>query len=43
MTPQQKTAIASPCLLHHETVRPRFLWGPQGGWSLVLTVNSGYE
>lgn len=42
----QGVAIASPCLLEQETARPRFSWQPWGvplSWTLVLTVNSGYE
>ncbi len=43
LTAARAVAIASPCLLHQETTRPRFAWRPWSGWTLVLSVNSGYE
>lgn len=42
MTPQQQTALRFPCLLGGETFHPRFRT-VVGAWSLVLTVNTGYE
>lgn len=42
MTPAQRIAITHPCYLAVETAHPRY--GQRTGtWSLVLTVNSGYE
>ena len=39
---QQRIAIKHHCRLACETVQPRFTW--RGGlYSIVLTVNSGYE
>ena len=42
MTPAQIIALAEPCYLAVETIHPRYRAG-QGAWSLVLTVNTGYE
>lgn len=42
MTPAQSTALAHPCLLAGETYHPRFR-SRSGAWSLVLTINTGYE
>ena len=42
MTPAQAIALAHPCLLAGETVHPRFR-SVSGAWSIVLTVNAGYE
>lgn len=42
MTPEQKIARRFPCLLAVETLHPRFRTR-HGAWSLVLTVNTGYE
>jgi len=40
----QRTAIRHPCRLAIETIHPRFRHpGPGLAWSIVLTVNSGYE
>jgi hypothetical protein len=36
-------ALASPCLLAEETARTGFAWMPWNGYSLVLTINAGYE
>lgn len=42
MTPEQKIALAMPCLLSIETTNP--VYGRRiGAWSEVLTVNTGYE
>jgi hypothetical protein len=42
MDDRQQTALAFHCRLAVETVHPRFShW--QGNYSIVLTVNSGYE
>lgn len=42
MTPAQRTALTNACYLGGETVHPRFRQ-QIGSWSVVLTVNSGYE
>ena len=42
MNTAQRIALAHPCHLAAETVHPRY--GLRvGSWSLVLTVNTGYE
>lgn len=42
MTPAQQTALAHHCRLATETVHPRF-GHRHPGYTLILTVNSGYE
>ena len=42
MTPAQQVALQHHCRLAFETTHPRFAH-LRGGYSLVLTVNSGYE
>jgi len=42
MTPATRIALTRPCYLAGETVHPRYAQ-KVGAWSLVLTVNSGYE
>lgn len=42
MTPAQSIALAHPCHLAAETVNPLFR-SQAGAWSLVLTINTGYE
>lgn len=42
MTPPQRIALAHPCYLAGETIHPRFR-SQTGAWSLVLTINTGYE
>lgn len=42
MTPAQYLAIRSPCLLAVETMLPKYA-SRRGSWSMVLTVNTGYE
>ena len=42
MTPAQQIALAHPCHLAAQTLRPMFRTR-SGAWSLVLTVNTGYE
>lgn len=42
MTAAQIVALRHPCFLAGEMVHPRFARG-QWPWSLVLTVNAGYE
>jgi hypothetical protein len=42
VTTPQRIALAHPCLLAGETVHPRFRH-QSGAWSLVLTINTGYE
>ena len=44
MTRAQRIALAHHCRLATETVHPRFNHYVRGGsFSVVLTVNSGYE
>jgi hypothetical protein len=38
----QRIALAHPCYLAGECVHPRF-GNRSGAWSLVLTINTGYE
>lgn len=42
MTPAQEIALRYPCYLAGETVNPIF-GHRNGAWSLVLSVNAGYE
>lgn len=42
MNRQQLTAYGDPCFLSIETMRPKFRH-VDGAWSIVLTINSGYE
>jgi hypothetical protein len=42
MTPAQQIALRHPCYLGGETIHPRY-GSRSGAWSLVLTVNTGYE
>lgn len=42
VTPEQTIARRTPCLLAVETLHPRYR-RLAGAWSLVLTVNTGYE
>lgn len=42
MTPAQRAALADPCYLAGETLHDRYRW-QTGSWSLVLSVNAGYE
>lgn len=42
MTPEQATAIRHHCRLAAETIHPRFAHR-RAGYTVVLTVNSGYE
>lgn len=40
----QRTAIRHHCRLAVETTHPRFRYvGPDAAYSVILTVNSGYE
>jgi hypothetical protein len=43
VTPAQLAAVAHPCLLAGETTHPRFRHRITDAWSLVLTINTGYE
>ena len=43
MNRRQEMALAHFCRLATETVHPRYRWTLPGGYSLVLTVNTGYE
>jgi hypothetical protein len=43
MTDQQRTALMHPCRLATECTHPRFGHRDVMGYSVVLTVNSGYE
>jgi hypothetical protein len=38
----QRIALLHPCYLAGETVHPRF-GHRSGAWSLILTINTGYE
>jgi hypothetical protein len=40
---QAKTALTYPCRLSVETIHPRFGMLDPAGFTVVLTVNSGYE
>lgn len=42
MTPAQRVALAHPCRLAAETIHLRF-GSVFPMWTVVLTVNSGYE
>lgn len=42
MTDHQRVALAHPCYLAGETISPLFRHR-SGAWSLVLTINTGYE
>jgi hypothetical protein len=42
MTPAQQVALAFPCRFAFETALPRY-GHQERGYTLVLTVNSGYE
>ena len=43
MNHHQKTALENHCRLAVETLHPRFRWLTSDGFSVILTVNSGYE
>lgn len=44
MASPSETAIRHHCRLSIETMHPRFGWADQrAGFSVVLTVNSGFE
>lgn len=43
MTGAQTVALAHPCLLAGETAHLRFGSNLGGGFTLVLTINRGYE
>lgn len=44
MNERHRTALAHHCRLGGETIHPRFAWATaHEGYSVVLTVNSGYE
>ena len=36
-------ALRRPCLLGFETIHPRYRVSDPAGYSVVLTVNTGYE
>jgi hypothetical protein len=42
VTPAQLIALRYPCYLAGETINPLFR-KRNGAWSLVLSVNAGYE
>jgi hypothetical protein len=42
VTPAQQIALARPCYLAGETFHPRYR-ALGGAWTIVLTVNAGYE
>lgn len=39
----RRIALLHHCRLASETSHPRFAWVDRRGFSIVLTVNSGYE
>ena len=41
-TERRQIALIYHCRLAAETIHPRFAW-IEGGHSVILTVNSGYE
>lgn len=43
MTPAQRIALRHPCYLAGETMHSRYRSMLSGAWSLVLTINTGYE
>jgi hypothetical protein len=43
VTPAQSIALNNPCFLGGETMHPRFRSRINASYSLVLTVNAGYE
>ncbi len=43
MTSAQQTAIMNPCTLAEETANPLFKRYLKPRWSVILTVNSGFE
>lgn len=43
LPPGAETALQYHCRLSVETMHPRFGWRDPAGFSIVLTVNSGYE
>lgn len=43
LSEQRRIARAHHCRLASETAHPRFAWVDVRGFSIVLTVNSGYE
>lgn len=43
MTPQQQTAFLHPCRLGEETGHPRFVSAKTNAWSIILTLDAGYE
>lgn len=44
MNPHAATALRHPCLLSVEAMHPRYMRVDQrGGYSINLTVNTGYE
>ena len=42
MNTAQQIALKHPCYLAAETLHPRFR-NRSGAWSLILTINTGYE
>jgi hypothetical protein len=40
---QRQRAVRHHCRLAVETAHPRFGWIDRRGFSVILTVNSGYE
>jgi hypothetical protein len=43
MTPEQKTALSSPCRFAFETAQAKFGTRIRYGATLVLTINNGWE
>lgn len=40
---QRALALQHHCRLAAETAHPRFAWADPRGFTVILTVNSGYE
>lgn len=43
MNAHQKVALKFPCRLGIETTHPRFCYVVSHAYSIVLTINNGYE
>ena len=43
MTQKQTVAINNPCIFAEETTNPLFKSYVKPAWSVILTVNSGFE
>jgi hypothetical protein len=43
LTEQRERALTHHCRLASECAHPRYAWADPRGFTVVLTVNSGYE